>query len=65
MGKQLGFGWLGVATYAWTVLGLILFFRMLPVPSASRLRGVAIVALVIVFSGMDIVGIVVVLMNLK
>ena len=59
VGKQLGFGWLGVATYAWTVLGLILFFRMLPVPSASRLRGVAIVALVIVFSGMDIVGIVI------
>ena len=55
-GKLLGIVTAHLVLYAWTALGTALFFLLLPLPTRFGPRLVLLVAVVVLFSGMDIVG---------
>jgi len=55
-GKLLGPQWLGVLAYAWTALGTVVFLLLLPLPPGGVTRLLLALAVVIVFSGMDALG---------
>lgn len=55
-GKLLGPQWLGALVYAWTALGTILFLLLLPLPIGNITRLVLALAVVVSFSGMDVLG---------
>ncbi|MBI5901339.1 MAG: hypothetical protein HZB40_19225 [Rhodocyclales bacterium] len=54
--KQVGPQWLGVLVFAWTALGTILFLVLLPLPNGSFPRLLLALAVIICFSGMDVLG---------
>lgn len=55
-GKLLGPQWLETLVYIWTALGTILFLLLLPLPLTSLPRLALALAIVILFSGMDVLG---------
>ncbi|MDO8312262.1 MAG: hypothetical protein Q7T25_10000 [Sideroxyarcus sp.] len=54
--KLLGPQWLGTLVFTWTALGTILFLLLLPLPIGSVTRLVLALAVVISFSGLDVLG---------
>lgn len=56
-GKLLGTVWLPWVVYAWTALGTIIFLLLLPLPERPGWRLLGALSIVILFSGMDILGI--------
>lgn len=55
MGKILGVAWADWLLWIWTILGVSVFFALLPLP-ASLARSALLLAMVTLFSGMDVVG---------
>lgn len=58
LGKAFGVAHADFFLWLWTVLGVALFLALLPLPARSPFRLGAALLVVILFSGMDIVGIV-------
>lgn len=56
LGKLAGLPLAHLALYAWTALGTTLFLLLLPLPRRIGARLVMLVATVVLFSGMDIIG---------
>jgi hypothetical protein len=59
LGKLLGVEWLEKLVYAWTAIGAVIFLLLLPLPGRVGGRLLAALAIVVLFSGMDILGILV------
>lgn len=59
LGKIFGIAHTDFFLWLWTVLGVALFLALLPLPTRSPFRLGAALLVVILFSGMDIIGIVV------
>jgi len=57
MGKLLGVEWLDKLVFVWTAAGTVLFLLLLPLPGRIGGRLLLALATVILFSGMDILGI--------
>ena len=55
-GKLFGTSGLGMAVYLWTAVGVSLFFLLLPFPGHAIGRLIPAIAIVICFSGTDILG---------
>lgn len=55
-GKLLGPQWLEFLVYVWTALGAVLFLLLLPLPRASLSRLALALAVIVAFSGMDVLG---------
>ena len=60
LGKLLGVEWLNKLVYVWTALGTVIFMLLLPLPGRIGSRLLAALAIVVFFSGMDILGILIV-----
>lgn len=58
LGKLFGVAYADFFLWLWTVLGVALFLALLPLPTRSPFRLAAALLVVMLFSGMDIVGIV-------
>ncbi len=56
LGKILGIEWLARLVFAWTAAGTVIFLLLLPLPSRVGGRLLAALAIVIFFSGMDLLG---------
>lgn len=56
VGKVLGVAWADMALYAWTALGVALFLAMAVARAEGDGRVVAVLAVMVLFSGMDLVG---------
>jgi len=56
LGKTLGTAHVNIAIYAWTALGVQIFLLLLPLPRHSHWRILIALILVMLFSGMDILG---------
>lgn len=59
LGKIFGLGYLDIAIYLWTSLGVLSFLLLLPLPKSAGWRLAVALLLVVFFSGMDLVGIVI------
>ncbi len=57
LGKLLGVDWLEPLVFLWTALGTVLFLLLLPLPGRVDGRLAAALAIVVLFSGMDLLGI--------
>lgn len=56
LGKLLGIEWLPRLVFAWTAAGTVIFLLLLPLPGRVGSRLLAALAIVIFFSGMDLLG---------
>lgn len=56
LGKLLGVEWLEKLVYLWTAAGTVIFLLLLPLPGRVGGRLLAALAIVVFFSGMDILG---------
>lgn len=56
VGKVLGIAWVDWAMYCWTVLGTTIFVLLLPLPRRPGLLLLASLLIVCFFSGMDLLG---------
>jgi hypothetical protein len=56
LGKLLGVDWLAKLVFVWTSIGAVIFLLLLPLPSRIGGRLLAALAIVIFFSGMDLLG---------
>ena len=56
-GKLLGVEWLDKLVFVWTAIGTVIFLLLLPLPGRVGGRLLAALAIVVLFSGMDILGI--------
>lgn len=55
--KLVGPEWLPVLMYVWTAIGTLLFLSLLPLPADGTLRLLFALAVIIAFSGMDVLGV--------
>lgn len=55
--KAVGIHWADVALYLWTVIGTALFLLVLPLPTRYSRRFPQLLLLVVMFSGMDLLGV--------
>lgn len=55
--KVAGIHWADLALYLWTVIGTALFLLVLPLPARYRRRHPWLLLLVVMFSGMDLLGV--------
>ena len=59
VGKLVGTGWLAPLVFVWTAMGTVLFLLLLPLPTRASGRLMLALTIVILFSGMDILGMVI------